>query len=158
MDQTVRRSDRPGRVKRNCQGRNCGAATAYDCGPSDVVVMPNPAAAGVGKPVTLKFDATPMCNGRRMFTTGKAHFGVGAGIPLDWFWRARMVAAVERAGVEQVAGPLKVMVRWGRLPARWVEQSAVTSPTGQRHPCLAASRCVRRWPKSAACGRRSPFD
>src|ERR1022692_3107637 len=31
----------------------------------------------------------------RMFTTGKAHFGVGAGIPLDWFWRARMVAAVE---------------------------------------------------------------
>src|ERR1022692_912298 len=65
----------------------------------------------------------------RMFTTGKAHFGVGAGIPLDWFWRARMVAAVERAGVEQVAGPLKVMVRWGRLPARGVEQSAVTSPT-----------------------------
>src|ERR1039457_6285410 len=62
------------------------------------------------------------------------------------------------AGVEQVACPLKVMVRWGRLPARWVEQSAVTSPTGQRHPCLAASRCVRRWPKSAACGRRSPFD
>src|ERR1035441_568738 len=34
----------------------------------------------------------------RMFTTGKAHFGVGAGIPLDWFWRARMVAAVERGG------------------------------------------------------------
>src|ERR1017187_2813464 len=34
----------------------------------------------------------------RMFTTGKAHFGVGAGIPLDWFWRARMVAAVETAG------------------------------------------------------------
>src|ERR1039457_5907551 len=33
-----------------------------------------------------------------MFTTGKAHFGVGAGIPLDWFWRARMVAAVERGG------------------------------------------------------------
>src|ERR1017187_8068648 len=29
---------------------------------------------------------------------GKAHFGVGAGIPLDWFWRARMVAAVERGG------------------------------------------------------------
>src|ERR1039457_5012417 len=33
-----------------------------------------------------------------MFTTGKAHFSVGAGIPLDWFWRARMVAAVERGG------------------------------------------------------------
>jgi hypothetical protein len=27
---------------------------------------------------------------------GKAHFGVGAAIPLDWFWLARTVAAVEQ--------------------------------------------------------------
>src|ERR1039458_7130722 len=72
----------------------------------------------------------------RMFTTGKAHFGVGAGIPLDWFWRARMVAAVERGGSRTGGRSAQGDGSVGRLPARWVEQSAVTSPTGQRHPCL----------------------
>jgi hypothetical protein len=50
--------------QRNCQGRNCGARTPYDCGPGGVDISPSPASGGVGIPLTFKYDATQICNGQ----------------------------------------------------------------------------------------------
>ncbi len=51
-------------AQRNCQGRNCGAGTAFECGPGTVDITPNPAIGSVGIPLSLRYDATQICNGQ----------------------------------------------------------------------------------------------
>ena len=55
---------------RGCQGTQCqGVKTNHDCGPSDVQITPTFVTGTVGKPVEIRFDATPICNDQT--TTGQ---------------------------------------------------------------------------------------
>ena len=50
---------------RGCQGKQCpGVKTAYECGTNDIQFSPNPIQARQGQPMTIRFDATTMCNGQ----------------------------------------------------------------------------------------------
>ena len=50
---------------RGCVAQHCpGASSSYACGPSDVVVSPSPGRSAPNVPFTIKYDATPLCNGQ----------------------------------------------------------------------------------------------
>ena len=52
---------------RGCVAQHCpGASSSYACGPSDVVVSPNPGRSAPKVAFTIKYDATPLCNGQKV--------------------------------------------------------------------------------------------